>query len=147
MVIKQPSRNHQTTKKGKRMKNVILALVLGTTLVLASGCPELGIENPVDEGNALVVHNQYDWVDDQGVVHEVECNFLSVVMVSDECSEDRPCGINLLPSPMEFGDSFEVTGLGDGKYYCQIGSGCASSAAKTGYVTLSGGNTTDWYVR
>ena len=128
------------------MKEGILVLAL-LGMVMLSGCTELGIENPIATGNTLVVHNQYSWTDNEGVLHQPAMPFLSVVKVSDECADDKPCGINLLPEPLPFGEHYSIDGLADGKYYCQIGSGCWSSSEESGYVTLSGGNTTDWYVR
>ncbi|OQC05565.1 MAG: hypothetical protein BWX80_01990 [Candidatus Hydrogenedentes bacterium ADurb.Bin101] len=127
------------------MKKVVLALVLVMAPALSTGCPELGIENPVVEGNTLMVHNQKSYEDDDGGIVEMTHDFLSVVKVSDECAHDTPKGINLLPEPLAYGESIAITGLDDGKYYCWIGS--KGDCEASGYATLSGGNTTDWYVR
>lgn len=123
-------------------KGILAAAVLGIALLLSSGCPELGIENPIAEGNTLVVHNLLSsYTDNDGVVHERDISFLSIILVPDECSDDRPRGINLLPSAIPQEGTFVVDGLADGRYWCQ------TEEDRSGYVTLSGGNTTDWYVR
>lgn len=118
------------------MKKLTLVLVI-LGMIMLSGCPELGIENPVAQGNTLVVHNNV----------EVDLVFLSVVKVLDECAEERPRGINLMPDTLSFGESFTLDELDDGRYYCHIARYSNGDGSLTGYVTLSGGNTTDWYVQ
>lgn len=116
------------------MKKIVLVLAALSTLVL-SGCPKWGT-TPGNEMNTLVVHNQDDFGPDDIV-------FLSIVLVPDECSNDKPLGINLLPEPIPHGGTFTFKNLADGRYYCKAQS---DDSAETGYVTLAGGTVTDWYV-
>ena len=113
------------------MRKEILLIVVVMVLVGLSGCPLLGIGG--DTGNKLVVHNQRD----------IAIPFLSAVRVSDECSLQKPNGVNLLPEPIEPGKSFTINNLPDGRYYCEQPDSDGDSGV---YVTLGGGKATDWYV-
>ncbi len=119
------------------MKKVILVLAVLSPLVL-SGCPEWGV-NPIgNDMNTLVVHNQDD--DDQE-----DIGFVSVVLVPDECSNDKPQGINLLPEPIPYGGTYAIKNLADGRYYCKAEA--VTVWTEVGYVTLAGGTVTNWYVQ
>lgn len=116
------------------MKKVLWVLVVVSPFVL-TGCPELGLGTRL---NTLVIHNQdseYKLID-----------FISVVRVPDECSRDEPEGINLLPEPIVYGETFQIKNLEDGRYYCFAENRSSLYNSESGYVTLSGGTQTDWYV-
>jgi len=109
------------------MKKVLLFVISVMAIASLSGCPVLGI------GNKLVVHNNWtNW----------DLTFLSVVRVPDECSSQKPVGINLLPEPVKPGESFTVEDLSDGRYYCSR----TSTGSNGGYVDLAGGVSVDWYI-
>lgn len=116
------------------MKKVIMVFAVLSPLVL-SGCPEWGVDPIGNDTNTLVVHNQ-DY-------NQKDINFVSVVLVPDECSNDKPGGINLLPEPIPYGGTFKIENLADGRYYCIARGGDSES----GYVTLAGGIVTNWYVQ
>ncbi len=118
------------------MKKLAVVAVLIAVASVVTGCPTLGIPNP--NGNTLVVHNQMGRT----------AIMLSVVRVPDECSTQKPSGINLLPAPLENAKSFTVKDLPDGKYYCGLVwylDGNLWDGASEGYATLVNGRTVDWY--
>ena len=114
------------------MKHAIAIAVTIFAMTALTGCPGM---NPLDKSNTIVLHNDYETL-----------LAVSVVRVPDECSTQKPEGINLLPEPLEVGDTFKVDGLDDGRYYCRASRESDFGLARTGYVTLSGGKMVDWYV-
>lgn len=115
------------------MKKVLVGLAILSSLSL-SGCPGLGIGTGTEK-NTLVIHN-HDY--DQNSIESI-----SVVRVPDECSDDKPVGVNLLPAPLVFNGTFNVEDLENGRYYCVA----EGQNTEFGYVTLSGGTVTEWYVQ
>lgn len=136
------------------MKKVALVLCVVSMCVGLAGCPLLGIGS----GNKLVVHNN---AVETATSKNYEVYELTVVRVSDECSDDKPTGINQISERIKMGDSLPLKGLDDGKYWCEAkywhkaygvqyaGSPerwYSSDGSKMGYVTLSGGGSVDWYL-
>ena len=110
-----------------------VCMVLAAATVALSGCPALGIGG--EKTNEVIVHNQMGY----------DVFILNVVQVGDECSNDKPEGLNLLPQPLAREDSYTVENLPDGRYYCKVSTRGYSAAE--GYVTLFGGMSVDWFAR
>jgi hypothetical protein len=106
------------------MKKMLVFVIAFLALTSLPGCPILVT------GNQLVVHNQKDY----------DLQFLSVIRVPDECSTQKPTGINLLAETIKPGESFTVKELPDGRYFC------TTTGGHQGYVDLAGGVSADWYV-
>ncbi len=130
----------------RRMVLSAVCMVMAAATLTLSGCPALGIGGNPTLGK-IVVHNNY------AGEHNVSIIELSAVRVPDECSNQTPEGVNLLPEPIVVGDSYTVKDLPEGRYYCRA-SGmydcddpydgrCGYS--DSGYVTVAAGGTVDWY--
>lgn len=132
----------------RRMVLGAVCMVMVAAAVALSGCPALGVGGNPTLGK-IVVHNNFE----EGRRHVILG--LSVVRVADECSSQTPRGVNLLPEPLDIGESFTVKDLPDGRYYCIAGyeydsSECGDGrcySEENGYVTLAAGGTADWYVQ
>lgn len=123
------------------MKHAIAVLTLALTLIALTGCPALGVPDPtLPDSNTLIVHNNSG----------KPIFFLSAVRVPDECSMQKPDGVNLIPADLEDGKMFSVKNLSDGRYYCYAGNQKRNDGSVVypieGYVTLIGGTSVDWYV-
>lgn len=118
----------------RRMVLSVVCMMLAAATVALSGCPALGIGKEPTLGK-IVVHNQA----------EADISFLSLVLVPDECSNQHPDGVNLLPEPIAVGGSFAVDDLAPGRYYGHVtGRG---ELEDVGYISVAAGATVDWYAR
>ena len=125
----------------RRMVLGVVCMMLAAATVGLAGCPALGIGGNSTLGK-IVVHN------DGSAQYNERITSLSAVHVPDECSDQKPKGVNLIPEPILIGQSFTIADLPEGRYYCKADVYyTGGDYTTTGYVTVAAGGTVDWYVQ
>jgi hypothetical protein len=122
-------------------------MMLAVATAGLSGCPALGIGGKAVLGK-IVVHNNFKGDDFESIIS------VSAVRVPDECSNQEPKGVNILPEAIPAGKLFEVSDLPEGRYYCECSvlyyvrtNHTEGHRIENGYLTIAAGGTADWYVQ
>lgn len=131
----------------RRMALGALCMVMAVAAFALSGCPALGIGRYSNLGK-IVVHN------DGTGEHNERITRLSAVRVADECSDQKPEGVNLLPEPILIRQSFTIEDLPEGRHFCETvvryfntREQIESDYTSRGFVTVAAGGTANWYVQ
>ncbi len=116
------------------MKTFGVLCIIAALFVAAMGCPESGIN--IGLANSLTMHN----MGDTNIFH------LSITRIGDIGGKG---GVNLLPAPLEPGQSFKKSGLVDGLYELSVRydwpPSASGSSSRTLRQSIEGGGNHDWY--